>query len=106
MNSYPPPEGGDVPVQRTSRLRDLPVQPLATVYSKPNCPACDATKRQFDKRGVAYEAVDITQDEAAFQLVRDLGHQQVPVVVAGTDHWSGFRPEKIKELQTLAAQVA
>jgi glutaredoxin-like protein NrdH len=27
-----------------------------------------------------------------------LGHLQDPVVVAGQDHWSGFRPDRIKAL--------
>jgi len=31
-----------------------------------------------------------------------LGYLQAPVVVAGTDHWSGFRPDRIKTLATAA----
>ena len=27
-----------------------------------------------------------------------LGYLQAPVVVAGNDHWSGFRPDRIKGL--------
>lgn len=27
-----------------------------------------------------------------------LGYLQAPVVVAGNDHWSGFRPDRIKAL--------
>jgi len=45
-----------------------------TVYSKPRCPQCDATYRA----------------------------QQAPVVVAGEDHWSGFRPDRIKAVAAAA----
>ena len=73
-----------------------------TVYSKPNCVQCDATYRALNKHGLEYEVVDITQDEEALQTVKALGYQQAPVVFANGDHWSGFRPDKIK---TLAADL-
>lgn len=66
-----------------------------TVYSKPGCVQCQATISKLDKRGAAYEVRDVTQDERAYQRVRELGYQQVPVVEAGEQHWSGFRPDKI-----------
>ena len=61
-----------------------------TVYSKPACVQCNATYRALDKRGIAYDVVDITKDPAALARVKDLGYMQAPVVVAGADHWSGF----------------
>ena len=70
-----------------------------TVYSKPVCVQCTATYRALDRLGVAYEIVDVSQDGAALEKVRSLGYQQVPVVIAGDDHWSGFRPDKIGSLQ-------
>jgi len=45
--------------------------------------------------------VDLTQDEQALGQVRAMGYQQVPVIVAGDDHWSGFRPDKISALRQL-----
>ena len=30
--------------------------------------------------------------------VTELGYRQVPVVEAGGDHWSGFRPDMIARL--------
>lgn len=69
-----------------------------TVYSKPSCVQCDATYRALDKHGIDYAVVDVTQDPEALAAVRELGYLQAPVVVAGTEHWSGFRPDKIKAL--------
>ena len=58
-----------------------------TVYSKPNCVQCGATYRALDQ-------------------VRALGYAQAPVVVAGEDHWSGFRPDKIKALAVAVEALA
>lgn len=69
-----------------------------TVYSKPSCVQCDATYRALDKRGIEYTVVDLSVDSEALELVRSLGHQQAPVVIAGDDHWSGFRPDRITAL--------
>ncbi|MFT4021479.1 MAG: glutaredoxin-like protein NrdH [Acinetobacter sp.] len=69
-----------------------------TIYSKPSCVQCNATYRALNKHGIAYEIVDLTQDQTAMEMVKSLGYQQVPVVVAGDDHWSGFRPDKISAL--------
>lgn len=74
-----------------------------TVYSKPACVQCDATYRALDKQGLQYEVVDITTDAEALESIKALGYQQAPVVFAGGDHWSGFRPDKVK---ALAAQMA
>ena len=74
-----------------------------TVYTKPSCVQCNATYRALDRQGLAYEIVDLTQDEAALQKGRDLGYQQAPIVVAGDDHWSGFRPDKISALVAATA---
>ncbi|MDO5700630.1 MAG: glutaredoxin-like protein NrdH [Bowdeniella nasicola] len=74
-----------------------------TVFSKPNCVQCNATYRALQKNGLDYTVVDITEDAEALQNVKALGYVQAPVVFANGEHWSGFRPDRIK---ALAAQVA
>jgi glutaredoxin-like protein NrdH len=69
-----------------------------TVYTKPACVQCNATYTALDKRGIAYDVVDISADPEARDFVMALGYLQAPVVVAGDDHWSGFRPDRIKAL--------
>ena len=69
-----------------------------TVYSKPACVQCTATYRALDRQGIAYEVVDVSTDDVALAKVRELGYQQVPVVITEQDHWSGFRPDKISSL--------
>ena len=67
-----------------------------TVYTKPNCVQCTATFKALDKAGITYEKVDISVDVEARDYVMALGYLQAPVVVAGDEHWSGFRPDRIK----------
>ena len=69
-----------------------------TVYTKPACVQCNATYKALDKNGIAYEVVDITESDQAREYVMSLGYLQAPVVVTDTDHWSGFRPHRIKAL--------
>lgn len=68
------------------------------IYIKPDCVQCKATYRAFDKQGIDYQVIDLTQDHQALNHVKSLGYQQVPVIVAGEDHWVGFRPDKIGAL--------
>ena len=77
-----------------------------TVYSKPNCVQCSATRRALDKAGLVYETVDISRDAEALEQVTSLGYAQAPVVVAGEEHWSGFRPDKIKALALASPSLA
>lgn len=74
-----------------------------TVYTKPACVQCTATKKALDKAGIAYELVDITEDASARDFVMSLGYTSAPVVVAGGQHWSGFRPDRIKATVNQAA---
>lgn len=77
-----------------------------TVYSKPRCVQCDATKRALTKRGISFDEVSIADDPQALDQLKDMGFRQAPVVLAGDDSWSGFRPDKIKALETELARLS
>ena len=90
-----------------------------TVYSKPRCPQCDATARLLNRMGAPYTKVDVTEDDVAYAFVKQLGYQQVPVVVVrdlhvegdGRDgniveHWSGFNPDRVKRAATATMEAA
>lgn len=69
------------------------------VYSKPNCVQCNATYRALDAKGIPYYVVDLSEDDAALEYVKELGYSQAPVVVVDDeDHWSGFRPDQIERI--------
>lgn len=70
-----------------------------TVYTKPDCVQCNATYKALDNAGISYDVVDVSIDESAREYVMTLGYLTVPVVVvSGFDHWSGFRPDRIKAM--------
>lgn len=82
----------------TTKTERNAIMARIAVYSKPSCVQCTATYRELDKKGIEYDTYDVSIDETALDLVKALGYQQAPVVVTESDHWSGFRPDKINEL--------
>lgn len=64
---------------------------MITVYTKDNCPMCDATKRFLTKRGADFEAVPATQEHIDGFVAE--GFQQMPIVEANGTKWSGYRPD-------------
>lgn len=76
---------------------------MLTVYTKPQCVQCTATKRALDSAGIDYELKDVSEDGDALLTIKELGYLQVPVVVTALgDHWSGFRPDNINALREAA----
>ena len=69
-----------------------------TLFTKPRCVQCDATKRKFAKHGIQITVVDITTDPDALDFLRSLDYAQAPVVWVSEDvHWSGYIPALIEQ---------
>ena len=66
----------------------------------PACSMCEATKRQFDKRGIIYTERDLRRNPRAVERFLELGLTAAPIVETDAKRWSGFRLEKIKSLET------
>ena len=77
-----------------------------TVFTKPHCPQCDATKRQLTKLGVPFETVDLTQNPSTLEQLQAAGFQQAPVVITPDNSWTGYRPDLIREVAQQVAEVA
>lgn len=71
---------------------------MTTVYTKPACVQCDATKRLMNSLNIEYTSIDITQDTQAYERIVSMGYQSVPVVISNFGSWAGFQPEKISML--------
>ena len=72
----------------------------------PSPRACNAMRHSaaLDKAGIEYTKVDIADNEQAHDYVMSLGYLQAPVVyVSPTEHWSGFRPDRLRSLTDSAA---
>ena len=68
------------------------------VYSKTACGKCVFTKKWLESKGIPYEEKRTDLDEGARNEVIEMGYQELPVVFAGDEHWSGYQPEKLEEL--------
>jgi glutaredoxin-like protein NrdH len=71
---------------------------MITVYTKPACVQCDATKRLLTKHGLSFETIDITEDQLAYDKIISMGFKSAPVVITDNDSWAGFNPDKINGL--------
>lgn len=71
---------------------------MVTVYTLPACVQCESTKKYLTSKNVEFQVVDLTEDASAMDKVKELGYQAAPVVIAGDDHWSGFRPDRLATL--------
>ena len=72
-----------------------------TLYTRPSCVACKATKRWLKKNGVNYATVDVSIDDEARDYVLSLGYTSAPVVAVEIDgefleHFSGYREDRLE----------
>ena len=62
-----------------------------TVYTKSNCPFCVRAKRLLDRKGVAYEEVDVeAKDDLRAWLVEKSGQMTLPQIFVGERSLGGF----------------
>jgi glutaredoxin-like YruB-family protein len=53
-----------------------------SIYSTPTCPHCKAMKAYFDEKGIVFEDIDVSQDEAnQKKMIEISGQMGVPVIV-------------------------
>ena len=75
-----------------------------TVYSTGSaCVRCTMTVKVLAAAGIPHVEVDIRTSPAALEYITgDLGYTEAPVCVVedgtGENHWSGFRPDRIKTI--------
>ena len=69
-----------------------------TVFTKPQCQQCEATKRRLYDRGIAFETVDLSENPETLTQLIHAGYRQAPVVITPDAAWSGYRPDLIDAL--------
>lgn len=69
-----------------------------TVFTKPQCQQCEATKRRLNDRGITFETVDLSENPETLAQLVHAGYRQAPVVITPDASWSGYRPDLIDEL--------
>ena len=61
------------------------------VYTTSYCSYCRAAKALLERKGVSYEEIDVTKDDAAREdLTRRSGQRTVPQIWIGETHVGGF----------------
>ena len=69
------------------------------LYSKESCVQCTATERKMDDLGIDYEYIKLEElSDEEIQAFREDGLLRAPIVEAGAERWSGFRPDKLAEI--------
>ncbi len=69
-----------------------------TVYSKPDCPQCERTKRDLERLGIAYRSIDLSHHRDQLERLVAAGHRQAPVVETDLGSWSGYDAARIHGL--------
>ena len=54
-------------------------------------------------RPPVYRIVDLAEDPDARDYLLALGHLAAPVVTAGAEHWSGYRPDRVHAMVAATA---
>ena len=73
---------------------------VVRIYTKDRCVQCDMSKRLMKRLGIEYVEEDAT-DAGNLAAFKELGFLAAPVVAVGEsrdDMWSGFQPDRIKEI--------
>ncbi len=68
------------------------------IYGGPGCQGCKLTIRKAEALGLSFDYVDVSAEvDAAAQLLAE-GHRTLPVVRAGSEVWTGFRPDLLEKV--------
>jgi len=68
------------------------------LFVKPYCGWCHKATRWLDERGVNYQEIDVTADEAAFdEMIRLSGQELAPVIEVNGEILADFGPDQLAE---------
>ena len=79
--------------------RHLETHPGIVVYTQPGCQPCMATLRDLNKLGIAYTTINLREHPELAQALSASGIKEAPVVDAGAQRWSGYRPDHLRNLK-------
>ncbi len=70
------------------------------MYSKPNCPYCDAAKELFRSKGLAFQEINISENETLREtMILKSQRKTVPQIFIGETHVGGFDDLNLLERQ-------
>lgn len=69
-----------------------------TVWTLPNCVQCNQTKKELDKLGIHYQERELNRNPKAVERFKEMGLIAAPIVETDDRRWSGFRINRIRDL--------
>lgn len=76
---------------------------MVKVYITPSCPYCFTLKEFLKENNVAFEEIDVSQDEKARDyIIKKTGKMEVPVLEVDGEIIIGFDKERIIKLLNIA----
>jgi glutaredoxin len=91
-----------LPYELTDAIKGNPV----TLYTMPNCPACDAGRKMLNDRGIPYSEKTVTTVDDMNRLQQVSGANQLPVLIVGRSKQTGFGPDQWGSALTAAGYPA
>lgn len=80
--------------------------PEVTVYSKPNCGDCVATKELLKEIDVPFQEILVLPGSEEMRELKAKKVRQMPYVVTEQSSWTGFNEQKIRDLARAADDYA
>ena len=71
---------------------------MITIYSKPNCMACNFSKKYLEDKGVEFKEINVFEDNEALAMLRDKGFSQMPVVDVNGEFHTGLQPNVLAKV--------
>ncbi|MGT2771793.1 glutaredoxin-like protein NrdH [Streptococcus marimammalium] len=69
-----------------------------TIFSKNNCIQCKMTKKFLTEKQVEFEEINLDENPDKISYVKNLGFTAAPVIEVGDIVFSGFQPNRLKEI--------
>lgn len=70
---------------------------MIVVYSKPQCVACDQTKKWLSRHNLPYEEEQLADHPDIVEEVKASGYSAAPICVTDQGHWwAGMNLDKLK----------
>lgn len=72
---------------------------MVTVYTTNSCAFCPMVKKFLTIKNIAYQEIDVTNDQATrTMLLQKTGMQQVPVTMNGDSFVVGYNPARLAQI--------
>lgn len=73
---------------------------IIKLFVKDNCQQCLMTERWLVEHQIKFKTINLTENPNWAESLKKRGFQSTPVVYTGTQVWTGFRPQKLNQLNT------